>query len=204
MLRKDAEKDFNTRSSKNPYDGSRPCAIVLPLLLKGALDNQIRRRVEQCIAVAVTHASGEVRDYAAEGIRSWLWEIDPTFAKACVGGLCELANVENQIRQTKRRRKEYSREGEEGAILAATREIRGRIIKRETFTVLISPEVDLETHGWPELLDALNMIKPDVCDKDLCTFIMGCLTAALRDAEVAEAWKSNHRHRAHYDPSLPL
>jgi hypothetical protein len=204
VLRKDAEKDFNTRSSKNPYDGSRPCAIVLPLFLKGALDNQIRRRVEQCLAVAVTHTSEEVRDYVSEGVRNWLWEIDSALAKACIGGLCELANVENQIRRTKRRRKEYSREGEEGAILAATREIRGRIIKRETFSALISPEVDLETHDWPELLDALNMIEPDVCDKDLCTFIMGCLTAALRDAEAAEAWKSNQRHRAHYEFQYPF
>lgn len=199
VLRKDDDRTFDTRISKNPFDGSRPCALVLPLLLKSKVGDKDMSRVEECLAVAVTHTSEEVRDYAAEGVRSWLWSIDTDFAKACVGGLCELSNVENQIRQSVRRRKKIPREGEEEAVLAATREIRVRIVKRKTFTALNTPAVDLETHDWPELLDALSMIEPSTKDKDLRAFIMACLTAMLREAEAAEAWKSEHRGQVSYE-----
>jgi len=204
VLRKDAEKTFNTRISKNPFDGSRPCAVVLPLLLKTVIDSQTRSQIEECLAVAVTHASGEVRDYAAEGVRSWLWEIDPELAKACVGGLCELASAENQIRQAERRRKEFSQEDEEKAVWTATTDIRARIVRRQTFAALRSPVVDLETHDWPELLDALSMIEPDTSDPDLRTFVMACLTAVLREAEATEAWKAGHRQQAHYEFQYPF
>lgn len=199
ILHKDAERTFEARISRSSFDGSRPCALVLPLLLKGPGPNPNRRQVEECLAIAVTHTSEEVRDYAAEGVRSWLWEIDSDLARACVGGLCELANVENRIRRAERKLKKFSREGEENAVFNATIKIRGRIVRRETFTALNSPVIDLETHDWPELLDALSMIQPGTGDQDLRTFIMGCLAAVLRDAEAAEALKSSHRRQAHYE-----
>ena len=199
VLRKDAERSFDTRISKNPLDGSRPCALVLPLLLKNAPDYKTRSRVEECLAAAMTHTSEEVRDYAAEGVRSWLWNIDPNFAKACVGGLCELANAENQIRQVQRRLEKFSREGEENTLMAATTEIRARIVKRNTFTALNTPVIDLETHDWPELLDALSMIEPTTKDTDLSVLVMACLTAVLREAQADEAWKSDHRGNVSYE-----
>ena len=199
ILRKDAERAFETRISKNPFDGSRPCAGVLPLLLKSEVDSQIRSQVEECLAVAVTHTSEEVRDYAAEGIRIWLWEIDPELATACVGGLCELANVENQIRQAQRRRKKFSREDEEDTVWVATKEIRAHIVKRQAFADSNVAAVDLGTHDWPELLDALNMLRPDTGDPDLCAFVMACLSAVLREAEADEDWKSHHRGEVSYE-----
>jgi hypothetical protein len=199
VLRKDAEGTFDARISKNPFDGSRPCALVLPLLLKGAADSRTRNKIEECLAVAVTHTSGEVRDYAAEGIRSWLWTIDDAFAKACVGGLCELANAENQIRQTARRRKNFSGEGVETEVLTATTKIRARIVKRKTFAAMNTPKVDLETHDWPELLDALSMIESGTRDADLSAFVMACLTAVLREAEAAEVWQSGQRGQVSYE-----
>ena len=55
VLCKDAENTAEVRYARNPFDGSRPCAVVLPLLLKSAIDSQPRIEVEQCLAVAVTH-----------------------------------------------------------------------------------------------------------------------------------------------------
>ena len=195
VLSRDAERTYDTQISKNPFKGSRPCALVLPLLLRGEEDSQARSRIEECIAVAVTHTSEEVRGYAAEGVRSWLWDIDAGLAKACVGGLVELAGSENQIRRIERSREGFSHEGVERAVLAATNAIRTRIVKRETSSVFEALTVDLETYDWPELLNALGMLKSDVPDPDLCTYVMGCLTAVLSEAESAEAWKSDdHEH----------
>ncbi len=195
VLRKDIEKAFDTRIARNPFDGSRPCACVLPLLLKGAVDIQTRTQNEECLAVAVTHISYEVRDYAASGVRDWLWEIDPELAKACIGGLLELSSATNLIRRTERQRREneFSQERLEKAILEATSGIRARIVKRETLISLTTPTVDLETHNWSELSNALRMIEPSTDDQDLCAFIMACLAAVLRQAEATEAWKSDQR-----------
>ena len=201
VIRKDTERTSNTRYSKNSFDGSRPCAAVLPLLLKVAADNQPRIQVEECLAVAVTHTSDEVRNYAAAGVHNWLWEIAPELAKACVGGLLELSGVQNQIRRTERQRSwnEFSQERLENAVREATTGVRARIVKRETVVTLAAPAVDLETHDFPELSDALSMIEPSTDDLDLCAFVMTCLAAVLRQAEAAEAWKSDHRGQVSYE-----
>lgn len=193
VIRKDADRSLEAQVSRNTFDASRFCAHVLPLLFRCATDRQNRSRVQKCFAVAVTHTSEEVRDFTVEGVRNWLWEIDPEFAKACVGGLLELAGVENQIRRTERRRRTYSRERGEHAVLNATKRIRARIVKREAAIALKAPEVDLKTHDWPELLDALGMIKPDTAEPELVTFIIVCLSSVLREADAAEDWRSD-RH----------
>lgn len=198
VLRKDTEKTFDTRISKNSFDGSRPSACVVSLLLQGA-DGQTRSQVDECLAVAVTHTSEEVRDYAAEGIRSWLWDIDAELAKACIGGLFELASLKNKIRRDHRPRGDFSQEGEENAVWAATIELRSRIVTRETVATLKAPTVDLKTHDWPELLDALAMVKADTGDPDLRALVMANLDAVLREAEAAEALKSGHRGQVSYE-----
>ena len=42
------------------------------------------------------------------------------------------------------------------------------------------------------------MLRPDAADLHLVAFVMSSLAAVLREAEAAEAWKSDHRVRAHY------
>jgi hypothetical protein len=201
VLRKDTERTSEAQYSRNRFDGSRPCASVLPLLLNSAVDSQTRSQVEQCLAVAVTHVNQEVRDYAAAGVHDWLWEIDPALAKACVGGLVELSGVKNQIRRTElqRRRNEFSQERRANAVQEATTDIRARIVTRETLIALTAPDVELEMYGWPELLNALSMIEPSTGDPHLCAFVMACLAAVLRQAEAAEAWQSDHRGQISYD-----
>jgi len=103
VLRKDADKSRETRISRSVFEGSRPAALVLPLLLQQIDDEETKRQIEVCLAVAVTHTSEEVRDYVSEGIRTWLWEIDSGLAKACVGGLVLLAAAENRIHRSHHR-----------------------------------------------------------------------------------------------------
>ena len=192
VLQKDAETVRNDRYSRNSFDGSRPAAAVLPLLLQHG-ESQARSEIEACLAVAVTHSSEEVRDYVAEGVRTWLWVIDPSLAKACVGSLIALAGAENAIRRKHRRSEDYSRDTEEQELRAATRDIRLRIQSRQVAAVLTSPQIDLETHDWPELLDALAMVPPDTADADLIEHFATTLSATLREAEAAEAWKSGRQ-----------
>ena len=186
VLRKDAEGNFDTRVSRSVFDGSRPAAFVLPRLLRQIEDEQTKRQIEECLAVAVTHASEEVRDYVAEGIRAWLWEIDAGLAKACIGGLIALAAVENRIRASHRRDLHYSAEAVEREVRSAISEIREHIVTRHTLDALKSPQIDLETHDWPKLLDALSMISADTNDADLKAFFTAILGALLREAESGE------------------
>ena len=201
VRRKDAEGTSQARLSRNAFEGSRPCAVVLPLLLKSPGDSQTRIQIEQCLAVAVTHISNEVRDYAAVGVHDWLWEIDPALAKACIGGLVELSGVKNQSRRAARQRRggAFSQERQENIVWEATTNIRARIVTREALASLAIPEVDLEMYDWPELLDALSMIEPHTDDPDLCAFVMGCLAAVLHQAEAAEAWQAPHSGHISYE-----
>lgn len=203
VLRKDAERTFETRISKNAMDGSRPAAAVLPLLLRGDVGSGIQRQIEECLATAVTHTSEEVRDYAAAGIREWLWETDAGFAKACVGGLFDLAGTENHIRSVYRHRLD-PQDDTENAVRAAIVDIRAKIVKRETVAVLKTPKVDLEKYDWPEMLDALNMLRSDVSDPDLRGFVMENLAASFDDAEAAEGRNSRDHHCAHYEFQYPF
>ena len=196
VLDKDADRKPETVLAKNSLDGSRPTALVLPLLLKNVSAGRTRNTIEKCLAVAVTHTSDEVRDYAAAGVRNWLCDVDPRLANACVAGLLELAEAKTQIR-AEWRRKRLSVEFPKKKMLAATRKIRSRIAQREALTALSSPTIDLDTHDWPELLDALNIIRPNATDPDLYAFAMACLSAALHEAEQDEAWQSHKR--GHYE-----
>ena len=193
LIRKDANKSRDTRISRSAFEGSRPAALVLPLLLRQVQDDETRKQVEESLAVAVTHTSEEVLDYVAEGIRVWLWDIDPGLAKACVGGLVELAAAENRIRASHRRDLDYCVEAVENEVEDATAEIRGRILNRQTLAVFESLQIDLRKHDWPELLDALSMVKPDTDDADLKTFFMANLDALLREAEGGETSRSNRQ-----------
>lgn len=199
ILREDAERTLDTRVSKNSLAASRPCAYVLPLLLQGDINPQIRVTVEETIAVAVTHTSEEVRNYAAQGVRDWMWEIDAVLAKACVGGLFKLANTEGLIYKTRRNHTDHSQEDRENTVLAAIVDIRKRIIERATATELNAIPVDLDTHEWRALLNAISMIQPDTTDADLNAFVIAHLAAVLHAAEMDEAWQARRNGGSHFE-----
>ena len=95
----DADKDTTNGllrvSITGPMEGSRPAAMVLPLLFQDA-DQSIRQQVRKTIANALTHTNGEVREYAAAGVRQYLWQRDENLASASIAGLLLLAQIERR------------------------------------------------------------------------------------------------------------
>jgi hypothetical protein len=85
---------------------------------------------------------------------------------------------------------DYSVEAVEREIEDATGKIRERILNRQTLDAFESLQIDLRKHDWPELLDALSMVKPDTDDADLKAFFMVNLEALLREAEAGETFRS--------------
>lgn len=84
------------RARHGVLEASRPCAWVLPLLLEKPLDATPHSRVRRLLVVALTHAFPEVRWYAALGVGSNLWRIDPELALRCVDALAMEATLVQQ------------------------------------------------------------------------------------------------------------
>jgi hypothetical protein len=75
---------------------------IAPLLLDAG-DEHHKQRIRYLIACALTHASEEVRRFAVNGVRRYLWERDEPFAKACIKGLLDLAKQREQLIEDLRR-----------------------------------------------------------------------------------------------------
>ena len=103
-----------------------------------------------------------MRDYAAHGIRLWLWEADSLLAAACVGALFRLASTENEIRSRVRMVHQHWEEKHARLTEQAVKEIRAEIIDGSAANSLSAVSIDFNEQDWPELLDALDMISP--CD----------------------------------------
>ena len=87
-VRRDGDQwNEHARVQRNSMSADRPCAWVLPILLGKSLSESQRRHVCQALAVALTHAVDEVRDYVASGIGVHLWRIDRTPALRCANAL---------------------------------------------------------------------------------------------------------------------
>jgi hypothetical protein len=69
-------------------DGSRPAAYVLSLALSRT---QHRELLLKALGEALTHPVVEIREYAARGVRQFLWKGEPALARVCVLGLAHLA-----------------------------------------------------------------------------------------------------------------
>jgi hypothetical protein len=198
ILREDVDVEMRpeNRTANDRRSPSRPCAYVLGLLLQSNIAQPTRSKINETLAIAVTHASYQVREYAAFGIRDWLWQLDPTMAKACVGGLFEMASTTHNIQKSMSGHSQQAQDGRVNALLAATTAIRKRIVAHPTTSDLNKIAVNFATHSWRELLTAIGMISPDTTDPDLCAFIVAHLNAAIQVAEKEEAWHgerdSNH------------
>ena len=60
--------DYSIRHARGLFQPDRPAAYLLPLMLQRAPSDEQRSRILDAIAKALTHASDEVKMYAAEGI----------------------------------------------------------------------------------------------------------------------------------------
>ena len=96
-------RDHSVEASRFPMSGSRPAAQVLPLLLRSDAGNE-NAPVRLAIAGALTHASDEVRDFAAAGIRKYLWEREPQLAWACASGLVRWSEIKRECYLEEQRR----------------------------------------------------------------------------------------------------
>ena len=84
------------RAQRNSMSADRPCAWVLPLLLKKSLSKSQRPRVRQTFVIALTHVVDEVRLYAASAIGRHLWTNDRELVLRCVNALATEAILVQQ------------------------------------------------------------------------------------------------------------
>jgi hypothetical protein len=75
-------------------DSLAAAASVLPILFDFAFEENKEFIVKRSIVIALTHINENVRHRAAEGIRNYLWQIDPDFAQKCIIGTLEYARFE--------------------------------------------------------------------------------------------------------------
>ena len=81
-------EDIGAVVARFSVDGSRASAYAL-----GAVIDHVEHRlaVRHALATALTHASVEVREYAARGVREVLFARNPRLGEICVAGLVELS-----------------------------------------------------------------------------------------------------------------
>jgi hypothetical protein len=84
------------RVQRNSMSADRACATVVPLLAGKRLAEDRRERARRGLVLALTHAVGEVRVYAAAGIGWHLWPIDRDLALRCVRALAAEAILVQQ------------------------------------------------------------------------------------------------------------
>jgi hypothetical protein len=100
----------HARVQRNAMSADRPCAWVLPLLLRTPLEDVQRSRVQRVFVVALTHAIDEVRWYAASGMGRHLWAIDRDVALRCVNALATEAILVQHMADAEYRRPHPERE----------------------------------------------------------------------------------------------
>lgn len=126
-------------------DSSRAAAFVLPLLLTKPLPDDQEARATEALAIGLTHAADEVRDYALAGIRQYLWQTDAELCRVCVGAIARAARALDQQLEQQRTRawdeRLSARELEQGIAV----DVRREIIERHVAT---EEDVRLDSGEW--------------------------------------------------------
>ena len=138
--------------------GSRPAATVLPLLLDVCDGEEPRAVVRTLIATALTHAVDEIRRCAADGVRTWLWERDFTFADRCFQSLLEFAALRQQALTTHRRNRGMGSFEEQSRQLA--KQLRARVTSSDSPMTSIT-SVRLKDVIPEDFLEALCLLPAD-------------------------------------------
>jgi len=126
-------------------DSSRAAAFVVPLLLTKPLSDDQNARATDSLAIGLTHAADEVKDYAVAGVREYLWQADADLCRVCVGAIARAARwLDEQLEQQRNRpwqERESSQQLEQR--IAAT--VRREIVERRVAT---EDDVRLESGDW--------------------------------------------------------
>lgn len=91
-----ADADTNdsiTIADKTDLDGAATSALILPILFNFVDNDNDRISIKRIIATALTHANENVRIGTANGIKKYLWQVDPDFAQSCYMGSIEYARL---------------------------------------------------------------------------------------------------------------
>jgi len=126
-------QDDSVVSSRDSMDASRPCAFILPLLLSHTFPYEIKTELHEGLAISLTHASQEVAGYAAEGIGTYLWQIDRELSLTCVELIIREAKLKRQI-DLRENAKPYSQQlSQESRKKEMIEDLRSIILKRKSF-----------------------------------------------------------------------
>ena len=83
--------------SQNSMEASRPAAFILPALFDKMSSEMAKENLCEILALSLTHASREVRRYAAEGVGYYLWQIDRDLTLTCVEAIIHEAKLKHQV-----------------------------------------------------------------------------------------------------------
>lgn len=161
------------------HDGAAAAASVLPILLNFASEENEKFIVKSLIATALTHPNENVRHKTADGIRKYLWQIDPEFAQKCIIGAFEYARFEVDEDNRLIKRRIYSLEGDakklEVAKLQAKKdEFRERFARGVLLTEF--EQITLITHSSWHILSPCLMISDGSREPSHIKFLSKMLT----------------------------
>jgi energy-coupling factor transporter ATP-binding protein EcfA2 len=154
--------DDLVRVSAFEFAGSRPAAMVLPLLLPLCEEDEERQIVRYCIAGSLLHPSREVRHFAIRGVHQYLWNACPDFAKVCLKGMIEYAALSEQFFHVSFE-KDFQEYAEQK--IQDIHQLRQRIASLQTNELSYIEQISFETHQKDELIFALEMVPFEVHDE---------------------------------------
>jgi hypothetical protein len=112
------------RVQRFPMAADRPCASVIPNLLRRPLTGDQRARVSDAFITALTHPIDEVGWYAISGIDEDYWAADPATALRLVNAIATEALVADQAWLAEQQRPYYDRVSSETISGNAARSVR--------------------------------------------------------------------------------
>ncbi len=184
-----------------PLHGSRPAAAVLPLLLDTCEPHEIPR-IHATIANALTHAVREVRSYAVEGARAWLWERDRAFAASSFKGRLRFAAKRRQALDSIRKRRDRSATPSFDTVSGQLdRELRAELAAFDpTIGTQDGHAADLHIEDFIEddLLAALTLIPAHETDSKYRSLFVSVMNNIIDDEEAENKSRSENSERIGY------
>ena len=129
---KDTHDEFAI-AARNLLDGSRPAAFVLSALFGKELPANIRERLTEVLAIAVTHPIEEIVQCAVQGIGTFLWEADRNLALSCVGALAQQVRDHGKFDREQQAQRRFDPSAEEHFRNQLRQDTRLRIRSRASF-----------------------------------------------------------------------
>lgn len=188
--------DSLVRHSKFDFHGSRPAAFIMPLFL-GVFGKKYDAKVKELVAVALTHASDEVRWHATSGVRTYLFEKDPDYARTCFGGLIEYSKIELKLIPVYHERYGEKKAKAEKKIIKKIYELRERIVSGKSIISDENWNIDFETYSTFKLQYALSLVVSQKAQKQYINLYHSTLNAIIENIQKDE--KGRSRKERHFE-----